>query len=271
MHRTLLVAGALALVTATATAAPPPEPASDAPEAATEPATPPEGADAASAEQAPPAADPGVSAPPAGEEASPPAAQDPGLDARPWALIISGGFQFNLMESSPLGRQLLGAGYGADAIGPSFAVLVQRYVLDWLVVGGGLDLRYGATDTADNGAFSGSLAPTQTSELWRVAASAYVQPTLCLEYGSCKRAGVFFGFQLGVAAGPTWWVLRDQADLGFHVRLEAALLWEVGADDVILGFRLAHALVWQSGMGPRDLGTPFLWLPATEIRLGYRW
>lgn len=267
MLRTLIFAGALALVTATATAAPPPEPASDAPAPASERADDPKPEPTAPA----PAASPDETAPEPIVAAPLPEPQDPGLDARPWAVLVSGGFQFLLIEDTPLGRQLLAAGYRADAIGPTFGVAVQRYVLDWLVVGGGLDLRYGATDTTENGAFAGSLAPNQTSELWRVAASVYVQPTLCLEYGSCKREGVFFGFQLGVAAGPTWWVLRDEADLGFHVRLEAALLWELGIGDVILGFRLAHALVWQSGMGPRDLGTPFLWLPATEIRLGYRW
>ena len=198
------------------------------------------------------------------------APQDPGPDARPWAVLIQGGLQFVLLEGSPLGRQLRAAGYSTDALGPTFGVQVQRFVLDWLVVGGGLDLRHSSGDRA-NDSFSGSLAPNDSSELWRVAGMVYVQPTMCLQYGSCRRDGAYFGFQLGVGAGPTWWVLRGHADAAVHVRLEAALIWEADIDDVFLGFRLAHALVWQAGLGPRDLGHPFTWLPATEIRLGYRW
>jgi|GEM_PF-2111979 len=200
-----------------------------------------------------------------------PRPQNPGVDARPWAVIVQGGFNMILIEDTPLGRQLSAAGYGSNGIGPSFAIAVQRYVLDWLVVGGGLDLRYNATEIEGADVFSGSLQPNDVSELWRVGASVYVQPTACLEYGSCRGEGTFFGFQLGAAVGPTFWTLRDDLEVGWHVRLEAALLWQVGFGDVLLGFRLSHAMVWQSGMGPRDLGTPFTWVPNPDIQLGYRW
>ncbi|TNF35680.1 MAG: hypothetical protein EP329_06015 [Deltaproteobacteria bacterium] len=221
----------------------------------------------------PPVAAPPVVAPPMTVERreDAPRVQDPGVEARPWALLVHAGFSIALLDDTPIGDQLVSAGYGTFSFGPSFAVAIQRYVLDWLVVGGALDLRYVETDTAGSDPYSGTIPPNRSSELWRLGASVYVQPTVCLEYGSCKHEGFWMGLQVGAAFGPTWWALRDEVDLGWHARLEAAIVWQGGIDDVIIGFRLLHAMVWQSGMGPRDLGTPFTWLPTADVQLGYRW
>ncbi|TNF24965.1 MAG: hypothetical protein EP329_23935 [Deltaproteobacteria bacterium] len=206
--------------------------------------------------------------PPPAEVAAP---QDPGTLARPWALLVHGGLTFVALQDTPLGRQLEAADYGNIPGGPTFSIQLQRYVLDWLVVGGGLDLRYASSETQSNDSYSGALAPNQTSALWRVAASAWVQPTVCLERHSCANEGAFFGFQLGAGFGPTFWTLRDDVEVGWHVRFEAALVWQMGIGDVLLGFRLAHGLAWQSGLGPRNLGSPFVWVPAPDLQLGYRW
>jgi len=217
---------------------------------------------------------PPVDAPPVDTTLSRPASlehtADPGPLHRPWTAWFSAGFSFFFMVDSPLGDQLEDAGYTLDIFTPAFGFSLERYVLDWLIVGGGLDLHWSSGDH-DTSRFSNALSGHGGTEIVRPALHAYVQPTFCLEYGSCRREGFFMGFQLGAAVGPTFWLLHDGTDTGAHVRLDGAILWIFSTGDFVVAFRLLHSGVWQSDLGPRDLGHGLLWQPTLDLRMGFRW
>lgn len=188
----------------------------------------------------------------------------------PWALWLGGGLNLFFLEDTPLSDQLLAAGYTFDGSGPTFSLSLERYVLDWLVVGGTLDVRW-VEGERDHPELTAQRLPQDTMSLTRVGAGAYVQPTLCLLYESCRDDGIFFGALLGVAFGPTFWRLRDASELGGFIRFDFALTWYFQIERFLLALRVGHAMIWQSEMGPDDLGHGFEWTPTIEIRAGWRW
>jgi len=200
----------------------------------------------------------------------------PGIDPQDieppfhWAMWLGGGLTFVLLEDTRLGDQLRDAGYTFDVNGPALSLSIERDVLDWLVVGGTLDLRW-VDGERDDAGLSSELLPRLDMSLWRVGAGAYAQATLCLEYRSCNYEGAFFGALVGASVGPTLWNLRDNTEVALFVRLDLALTWYFAVDHFLLAMRLGHALLWQSGLGPNDLGHGFEWSPTTEIRMGWRW
>lgn len=191
--------------------------------------------------------------------------------ARPWGLWLGYGFHVLILDKTPLGDQLWAAGYEPGGIGTALSLSLERYVLDWLIVGGTLDLRLLDTER-EHSALSGTRLPRLESSLSRVGVGAYVQPTLCLEtWGRCQREGFLFGLHVGVGAGPTLWTLRDATEAGAFLRFDIGLLWAIHADGFQIALRLLHAFAWQSELGPDRLGHPFEWTPGADLRIGWRW
>lgn len=218
--------------------------------------------------EAPPAAPvPAPDGPASSPEGSPTPAVS---EAHDWAIWFGGGFNILLIEDTPLADQLRDAGYSFDVNGPAFSLSVEHDVLDWLVVGGSLDLRWveGQRDYPD---LAGQRLPDLETSLWRVGAGAYAQAILCLEYNGCRSEGLYFGALVGMSLGPTVWTLRDTTELGAFFRFDFALSWYLSADRFMLGLRVGHAFIWQSGLGPDDLGHGFEWSPTIELRTGWRW
>jgi len=195
---------------------------------------------------------------------------DPSADRQPWALMFHGGMQVNFLEPTPFGEQVAAAGYFFAPIGPSFGVSLQRYVLNWLIVGGTLDARYFSGGRSDSAILSHRDASSSMG-LWRVGGGAYLQPTVCVADGRCVRGGMSLGLQLGVATGPTFWTYRGGTDVGAHLRLVGAFVWEWSFDATLIGIRVVHEGIWQTGMGPRSLGHGASWYPGVDLRVGFRW
>ncbi|HRE90048.1 MAG TPA: hypothetical protein PK095_13020 [Myxococcota bacterium] len=216
-----------------------------------------------------PAPPPATPADPATPDVAPAPSTD-FTDEVPWALWLGGGLNLFFLEDTPLSDQLDAAGYTFDGDGPAFSLSLERYVLDWLVVGGTLDLRWTAGER-DHPQLTGERLARDTMSLTRVGAGAYVQPTLCLLYESCRDDGIFFGAVLGVAFGPTFWRLRDATELGAFIRFDFALTWYFQVERFLLAMRVGHAMIWQSDLGPDELGHGFEWTPTIELRAGWRW
>ena len=187
-----------------------------------------------------------------------------------WSAWLGGGFTMVMLEQTPIGDQLNAAGYHVDVIGPAFSLSIERHVLDWLVVGGSLDLRW-VEGGRDHGQLMGRELPFVDMSFWRVGAGAYVQPTICLLYGGCRNDGLFFGLLVGMSTGPTLWNLRDATEVGAFFRFDFALSWSIQIERFLLALRVGHAMLWQSDMGPNDLGHGFEWTPTIELRTGWRW
>ncbi len=200
---------------------------------------------------------------------------EPAIDegpGRPWSASFGVGLSIWLLDEAPLGQQLLAAGYDIETIGWSFEFSVDRFVLDWLVVGAEVDLKahLGARDL-NMPKVRDSADPSTSSSLWRVTGSAYVQPTLCLEYGSCDREGMMMALQLALGVGPTLWALRDEVEAAPHVIGTASLIWNFWGGAWGMSMRISHGLMWQGGLGPRDVGHGFEWTPGVSVRLMHRW
>ncbi len=200
----------------------------------------------------------------------PPVAHEDIASVERWAIWLGAGMTIALLDDTPLGDAIREAGYTFDVNGPALSLSIERDVLDWLIVGGTLDLRW-VDGERDNPELSGDLLPAVDMSLWRVGAGAYAQATLCLEYNGCRFEGLYFGALLGASAGPTLWTLRDVTEVGAFVRFDIALTWYFRADAFLIAMRLGHALLWQSEMGPNALGHGFEWTPTVELRTGWRW
>ncbi|MCB9737513.1 MAG: hypothetical protein H6745_33455 [Deltaproteobacteria bacterium] len=219
---------------------------------------------------------------PRGARAEPPAADAPTADVpavaapadalpaeaseipSPWRLGLELGFGFPLLDDTDLGDQLIRFGYELSEPGFHGAVTFDRAFFSWLRVGGTLVVDTVGTERR------GIRDPVET-RLTRVTALAYAEATFCIE-GHCERDfGIQFGLRLGAGAGPTVWTLRGEATTGAHVVLEPALLWDLMAEHFGVGLRIGYGFVWQSGLGPLDVGTPFIWSPTLAFRVLARW
>lgn len=186
-----------------------------------------------------------------------------------WAAWFSAGFHFVLLEDTPLGEQLSAAGYTLDPTGPTLSLSLERYVLDWLIVGGTLDVRWSGGARNEPG-LSNQKLPILETTVTRVGAGAYIQPTVCLEYTTnCEREGIVFWALLGIGTGPTLWTLRDQTKINTSFRFDLALIWTLRVEPIQLAVRAGHAMIWQSDLGPSDLGHPFRWTPSVDVRVGW--
>ena len=229
-------------------------------------------------EQAPTPTPAPTQAPEQAPEQAPAPTQAPAPEQTPapappplWGAWFSAGPHFFLVEDTRLDNQLAAAGYTLDTMGPALSLSLERYVLDWLIVGGTVDVRWVVGQRDEPGLSSQKLSALEMS-FTRIGAGAYVQPTLCLnDRGDCEREGILFGAQLGIATGPTLWTLRDETEVGAFFRFDLALMWFLRVEPIQLGFRIGHAMIWQSDLGPSDLGHPFEWSPSVDLRVGWTW
>ncbi len=191
--------------------------------------------------------------------------------SRAWSLSVGTGIGGWLFEGLPLNRQLQAAGYRVTPAGWSFEGSVDRYVLDWLVVGVNLDvqLHLGARDQ-DLPASLGERDEGIASDLWRVSIAPYAQPTFCVER-RCEHDGLIVGLQLAFGGGPTLWTLRDAVETAPHLVGTVAVVWQLWGRSWGLGARLSCGVMWQDGLGPRDLGRGLYWAPGLSLRVNHRW
>jgi len=199
-----------------------------------------------------------------------------GQPERPWTLWLQGGVHFSPLYDNALADQMLASGHEFIGIGPQLGLGLQRYVLEWLAIGGSIDARWMSGGRVRGGVRQrGQRGPVDMA-FGRVAGMVFVQPTLHLCWGyeeaPCLRDGGYaFGLQVGLGGGGSWWSLGGETELGAHFRMEAAFVWELHSGPFVLGLRIVNGGTLQSGFGPEGLGHGLAYTAGADMRIGGRW
>jgi hypothetical protein len=194
-----------------------------------------------------------------------------------WHLSVGFGlsfFPFGFDEiDTELSKQVEAMGIKRPIAGMQFSLLLDRRILDLLVVGAEIDyhLYPGGFGGVANVIHDNSLSPGFQSNFHRLSGWAIAR--LSFRGHLLGRGADYFegGPEIGLGGGSLIWQLRGQADSAgfFQMRLgiSANWFWE----NMSFGIRLLWPLFFSEDFGPNNLNHSPTFGMVVDLRMGWHW